>query len=143
LTKQSPTPTPREPSDTAAVVGDTNTPDAGEVVLSPGRLRAWRHVHSVTLQALADAAGVSAAVVQATETGHPSAPHPTPEMITAWADVLGCHTEQLCSTTPHGQFEYWDAAVEAMPPMTTDDLAVVADIIARTHRHTRDRDRDH
>jgi hypothetical protein len=54
-------------------------------------------------------------------------------MITAWAAALDCQPDQLRSTTPDGPDEYWQAANQAMGPMSAEDLAVVAEVIQRSH----------
>jgi transcriptional regulator with XRE-family HTH domain len=97
-------------------------------VFSRSRLRAWRHLRSTDYTALADAAAITAAEVAAYEFGNGQ---PTTSMITAWAAVLDCEPDQLRSTTPEGPDEYWQAANRAMGPMSSDDLAVVADVILR------------
>jgi predicted secreted protein len=103
-------------------------------VFSRARLRAWRHVTATTHTALAAATGSTIEQVQACEHG---TTHPDDAMITAWAGVLGCQPDQLRSTCPDGPTEYWNAASQAMPPMSADDLAVVADVIlrGRANRH--------
>lgn len=102
--------------------------DRGPAVFSPARLRAWRHATATTYTTLAHAADTTPQQVQACERG---TIHPDPAMITAWADALGCQADQLMSTSPDGPAEYWNAANQAMPKMTTDDLAIVADVILR------------
>jgi transcriptional regulator with XRE-family HTH domain len=101
----------------------------GLVVFSRARLRAWRHVTGTTYAALATAAGSTVEHVAACERG---ASQPDDAMITAWAGVLGCQPDQLRSACPDGPSEYWNAASQAMPPMTADDLAVVASYAGRT-----------
>jgi transcriptional regulator with XRE-family HTH domain len=100
------------------------------LVFSRSRLRAWRHLRGADYAALADAAGITAAEVAAYEFGNGQ---PTAHVISAWAAVLGCEPGQLRSTTPDGPDEYWQAANQAMGPMSSDDLAVVADVIMRSH----------
>lgn len=97
-------------------------------VFSPARLRAWRHLRDVPVTRLADKASTSPTYVSECETG---LRQPDTATITAWASALNCQTDQLCSPTPDGAGEYWKAASEAMEPMTTQDLAVVADVILR------------
>ena len=107
-----------------------------DVVFSPGRFRAWLHVRGVTPADLADTAGVKEAYVVACAYGHPVASAPTPAVLTAWAARLGCDPAELCSATPHEPNEYWRGANRAMPPMSPDDLAAVAEVFKRTARRT-------
>jgi transcriptional regulator with XRE-family HTH domain len=100
------------------------------MLFSRSRLRAWRHLRGADHATLARAAGITAAEVAAYEFGNGQ---PTTSTITAWAAVLGCEPDQLRSTTPDGPDEYWQAANQAMGPMSSDDLAVVADVIMRGH----------
>jgi transcriptional regulator with XRE-family HTH domain len=100
------------------------------LVFSRSRLRAWRHLRGADYATLADAAGITAAEVAAYEFGNT---HPRDQAISAWAAVLGCEPDQLRSTTPDGPDEYWQAANQAMGPMSPDDLAVIADVIVRGH----------
>jgi transcriptional regulator with XRE-family HTH domain len=97
-------------------------------VFSPARLRAWRHARNVDHAALARAADVTTEQVAACEA---SQADPTPEMVAAWSAVLGCRPDQLRSSTPDGQAEYWSAANQAMPPMSAEDLAIVARVFTR------------
>ena len=100
-------------------------PDAAgpvSLVFSRSRLRAWRHLRGADYATLADAAGTTAAQVAAYEFGNSQ---PTDQAITSWAAVLGCEPDQLRSTTPDGPDEYWQAANQAMGPMSPDDLAVI------------------
>jgi transcriptional regulator with XRE-family HTH domain len=120
---QSPDPTP----------GDDPPPGVtgpAPLVFSRSRLRAWRHLRGIDYAALADAAHITAAEVAAYEFGNGQ---PTTQAITSWAAVLGCEPDQLRSTTPEGPDEYWQAANQAMGPMSPEDLAVVADVIMRGH----------
>lgn len=114
----------------------TTDPVSGPAVavFSPGRLRAWQHVRDVPLDVLGDVVGVSAAYVKACAHGHPGAAEPTAEMIKAWAALLGCTADELCSTTPHDPADYWRGVNKAMGPMSRDDLEAVADIVDRTAR---------
>lgn len=100
-------------------------------VFSPARLRAWRHARSLDHAALADAAGVTVSEVAACEAGQAD---PTPGMVAAWSAALGCRPDQLRSKTPDGPAEYWHAANQAMPAMSAEDLAVVAQVLTRTRR---------
>jgi transcriptional regulator with XRE-family HTH domain len=100
------------------------------MAFSRSRLRAWRHLRGADYAALAESAGITADEVAAYEFG---SGQPTTSTITAWATVLGCGPDQLRSTTPDGPDEYWQAANQAMGPMSADDLAVVADVIMRGH----------
>lgn len=118
----------------------TGTPGVASTVdgavFSSERFRAWMHGRGVAAAELADVAGVTAAYVMACAYGHPVASPPTPGVLAAWATRLGCDPDELCSATPHGPNEYWIAANRAMPPMTEDDLAAVADLFRRTSRQT-------
>lgn len=105
-----------------------------EVVFSPGRFRAWLHVRGVSPAELADVANVSEAYVVACSYGHPVASPPTAAVLAAWAARLGCDPAGLCSTTPHDPNEYWKGANKAMPRMSREELAAVADIFQRTAR---------
>lgn len=107
------------------------TPDR---VFSPGRFRAWLHVRGVAPIDLAEVAGVSEAYVLACAYGHPLASAPTPAVLDRWAARLGCDPAELHSATPHDLNEYWRGANRAMPPMSHDDLAAVADVFTRTAR---------
>jgi transcriptional regulator with XRE-family HTH domain len=102
------------------------------VRFSPARLRAWRHARNHDHAALADATGRSIAAVAACEAGQSD---PTPGMVTAWSALLGCQPDQLCSATPADPGEYWQAANQAMPRMSAEDLAVVARIFTRGAGH--------
>jgi transcriptional regulator with XRE-family HTH domain len=102
--------------------------DGPALVFSPARLRAWRHARNLDHGSLAAAAGVSADQVAACEDGQAD---PTPGMIASWSARLGCRPDQLRSTTPDAPAEYWRAATEFMPPMSPEDLAVVARVFAR------------
>jgi hypothetical protein len=104
------------------------------VAFSPGRFRAWWHLRGVPAADLADTAGVKEAYVLACAYGHPVASPPEPAVLAAWATRLGCNPAELCSTTPRDPNEYWRAANRAMPPMSDDDLAAVADVFKRTAR---------
>jgi transcriptional regulator with XRE-family HTH domain len=106
---------------------------APALAFSPARLRAWRHARTVDHLALAQAAGVTVDQVAACEDGQAD---PTPGMITAWSARLGCRPDQLRSATPDAPTEYWRAANEFMPPMSPEDLAVVARVFARNAHHT-------
>jgi hypothetical protein len=99
-------------------------------VFSPARLRAWRHARNRDHATLAAGADTTVEQVTACETGQVE---PTPGMLAAWSALLGCRTEQLTSTTPADPAEYWRAAHQAMPPMSGEDLAVIARIFTR-HR---------
>jgi DNA-binding transcriptional regulator YiaG len=112
----------------ATATGDTGP--AGPAVFSPHRLRAWRHVTATSHTALAQTANVTAEHVQACERGTAC---PSGDTIRAWSAVLGCQADQLMSTTPEDQAEYWRAASQAMPPISSEDLAVVADVLRRSH----------
>ena len=112
-----------------------SVPARRRAVFSPARFRAWRHVRAITPTALADAAAVPVAHVHACEQGSAD---PDPTTLIAWARLLGCRPSQLRSPYPHDPAEYWHAASQAMPPMTTDELAAVAHILLR-HRTTRHR----
>lgn len=101
---------------------------------SPGRFRAWWHLRGVSAAELADTAKVKEAYVLACAYGHPVAAPPGPDVLAAWAARLECEPAELCSTTPHDPNEYWRAANRAMPPMSDDDLAAVADVFKRTAR---------
>lgn len=81
-------------------------------------------------------AGVSKAYVLACAYGHPVASPPTPVVLDVWAARLGCDPAELRSATPHDPNEYWRGANRAMPPMSHDDLAAVADVFKRTARRT-------
>jgi hypothetical protein len=65
---------------------------------------------------------------------HPVASPPELAVLRAWADRLGCDPADLRSTTPHDPNEYWRGANRAMPRMSEDDLAAIADIFTRTAR---------
>jgi hypothetical protein len=103
-------------------------------VFSPGRFRGWIHVRGVEPAALAEAAGVKEAYVLACAYDHSVASSPTGAVLAAWAAQLGCAPADLRSTTPHDPNEYWRGANKAMPRMSEDDLAAVADIFTRTAR---------
>jgi transcriptional regulator with XRE-family HTH domain len=103
-------------------------------VFSKSRLRAWRHLRSTDYATLARAAGISSEDVAAYEAGNHGQGQPTTWMITAWAAALGCQPDQLRSDTPDGPDEYWQAANQAMGPMSREDLAAVADVILRSRR---------
>jgi hypothetical protein len=113
---------------------DTTTPAVQPAVFSRARLRAWRHVTGTSYDALADAAHTTPEHVQACERG---TTQPDNATIGAWATVLGCQPDQLRSSCPDGPREYWNAASQAMPPMSADDLAVVADVIMRSRANRR------
>jgi len=102
-------------------------------VFSPARLRAWRHARNLDHAALADASRSSVGQVAACESGQAD---PAPGMIAAWAALLGCRRDQLCSATPTDPAEYWDAANQAMPRMSAEDLAVVARVFTRITKRT-------
>jgi hypothetical protein len=74
---------------------------------------------------------VRAAHVQACEEG---SAQPDDAILVAWSTVLGCRVDQLRSTSPDDPAEYWHAANQAMPPMSGEDLAVVAQVFTRTAR---------
>lgn len=114
-------PLPR-PEPGSATAGDTMS------AFSPARLRAWRHARGIDHASLASAAKINVDTVAACEDGHTS---PTPDMIAAWSALLDCQPDQLHSYTPDAPAEYWKAANQAMPPMSKEDLAVVARIFAR------------
>jgi hypothetical protein len=95
---------------------------------------------NVTHTVLAEVAGTTPTTVAACEHG---ATTPTTPMVAAWAARLGCRADQLRSTTPTGPDEYWSAANQAMGAMSTQDLAVVADVILRNRaRRTEHPDSD-
>jgi transcriptional regulator with XRE-family HTH domain len=105
------------------------------LVFSRARLRAWRHARSLDHARLAETAGVTEDQVAACEAGLAD---PTPGMIAAWSAALGCRPDQLRSTTPDGRAEYWNAANQAMPRMSGEDLAIVARVFARTAERAAD-----
>lgn len=109
---------------------------------SRARLRAWRHLRSVDYATLARAAGITSEDVAAYEAGEHGRGEPTTWMITAWAAALGCQPDQLRSNTPDGSDEYWQAANQAMGPMSPEDLAVVADVILRSRSKRQSRRSD-
>jgi DNA-binding transcriptional regulator YiaG len=106
--------------------------EPGRAVFSPARLRAWRHVTGTTHTTLADAAHTTTEHVQACERG---TTQPHPDTLATWARVLGCQPDQLRSTDPDAPTEYWNAASHAMPPMSSADLAVIAEVIMRSRAH--------
>ncbi|MGB3438585.1 MAG: helix-turn-helix transcriptional regulator [Actinophytocola sp.] len=112
--------------------------DAGtEAVFSPHRFRAWRDATGTPSAALADAGGATVADVEACTRGEAT---PNRATLARWARLLGCTVRQLTSATPLDPREYWQAASEAMGPMSPDDLAVIADVLvharARRDAHT-------
>jgi hypothetical protein len=109
---------------------------------SRSRLRAWRHLRSADYATLARAAGITSEDVAAYEAGDHGHGQPTMWMVTAWAAVLGCQPDQLRSNTPDGPDEYWQAANQAMGPMSPEDLAVVADVILRSRSQRQSRQAD-
>jgi transcriptional regulator with XRE-family HTH domain len=128
-------PTPdTQPADTAPGRPADDVAGPTSPAFSKSRLRAWRHLRSTDYATLARAAGISSEDVAAYEAGNHGQGQPTTWMITAWAAALGCQPDQLRSNTPDGPDEYWQAANQAMGPMSREDLAVVADVILRSRR---------
>lgn len=117
-------------------------PDAAAPAFSRARLRAWRHLRGADYATLARAAGITSEDVAAYEAGDHGHGQPTMWMVTAWAAALGCQPDQLRSNTPEGPDEYWQAANQAMGPMSPEDLAVVADVILRSRSQRRFRQSD-
>jgi transcriptional regulator with XRE-family HTH domain len=102
-------------------------------VFSPGRLRAVRDLHRLTRAALADHAGLSAEQITGYETGTAT---PSAEAAAVLADALGVRPADL--TGPAGaddSWEYWGVICAARPPMTEQQISMLATVLRRIDKH--------